>query len=401
MILVDIILVFILLLLSLPVLVLMIQVLAAIFFVKTQRKSLFSSLTATSTVATPQVVVLMPAHNEKLVIEKTIRSIVPQLGEQDRLLVVADNCTDETSTIASALGAQVLVREDKIQRGKSYALDYGIQALTASPPDIVIIVDADCIVAEGALQKLVRTCLTYKRPVQALYLMDMPENPSIKARIAQLAWIVKNKVRPTGFYAIGFPCQLMGTGMAFLWQDLMRVNLASGHIAEDMKLGADLAILQKAPMFLPEALVASVFPEAKDAIVSQRTRWEHGHLSVMLTESPRLLFEAIQHKNLQALGLFLDLIVPPLALLILVSIGFIGVLLLVNMFIPIEWLVNWALFLLALIGLSVMLAWLQFGREVISFKQLCFAPIYVFGKVSLYLKFIVNRQVEWVRSKRD
>lgn len=386
-----------LLFLTLPILVLLLQVTAAV--VMTKRDENKNHLECN--LKNPKIAVLMPAHNEQLVIEKTIQSIMPQLSPQDNLFVVADNCTDETSAIASALGARVLARENMTLRGKSYALDYGIQSIRHFSPDVVIIVDADCLVSEGAIQKLAEACIFYSRPVQALYLMEMPKNPSIKARIAQLAWIVKNKVRPTGFKSINLPCQLMGTGMAFLWEDLIHVNLASGHIAEDMKLGSDLAKVHKAPIFIPEAVVTSIFPESKEAIMTQRTRWEHGHLSVMFTETPSLLFEAIRNRNMQALGLLLDLIVPPLALLVLMTLGLFVISLLLNLFMSIIGFVLWALILLILIGFSVLLAWFYFGRDVINMKQLCFAPIYALGKVSLYFKFIVNRQVEWVRSKRD
>ena len=397
MILVKIIFALCLLFLTLPVFVLLFQIIAAVLISKKDeyKKQLESNL------KNPKIAVLMPAHNEQLVIEKTIQSIMPQLSSQDILFVVADNCNDETSAIASSLGANVLMREDKSLRGKSYALDYGVQSIKHFSPDVVIIVDADCIVSEGAIQKLADACIFYSRPVQALYLMEMPKNPSIKARIAQLAWIVKNKVRPTGFMSINLPCQLMGTGMAFLWEDLIHINLASGHIAEDMKLGSDLAKFHKAPIFLPEAVVTSIFPETKEAIITQRTRWEHGHLSVMFTESPSLLFEAIKSRNMQAFGLLLDLIVPPLALLLLMTTGLFVILLILNIFISVLGMIVWALILLCLVCLSVMLAWFYFGRDVINFKQLCFAPIYVLGKISLYFKFIVNRQVEWVRSKRD
>lgn len=47
----------------------------------------------------------------------------------------------------------------------------------------------------------------------------------------------------------------------------------------------------------------------------------------------------------------------------------------------------------------------DFDRQVmggiISLASLAFAPLYTVLKVPLYLKFLVSRQVEWVRSKRD
>ena len=376
--------------LILPVMVFLLQVLAAIFLKKPSAMRLQAD-------NRPIIAVLMPAHNESLVIAQTIQSIMPQLESQDQLLVVADNCSDDTAAIARNLGATVIVRTSQHERGKGYALDYGVQHLKANPPQIVLIIDADCMVENDAINKLASACMAYQRPIQALYLMESQPNASLKARIAEFAWLVKNKVRPLGFKALGLPCQLMGTGMAFLWEDMMKVNLASGHIVEDMKLGADLSRMNKAPLFLPDALVTSVFPPTAEATNTQRTRWEHGHLSMILAEAPRLFFEAIKTKNRQMLGLALDLIVPPLVSLLLAC----AVILIISLVFSIKLAsVLSTILLLALVS-AVLLAWSFFGRNIISFKQLCYAPIYAFLKIPIYIKFFFNRQVEWVRSKRD
>lgn len=373
-----------------PVSIFLLQVVAATSF-KNTKPSIASSKEK------PSVVILMPAHNESLVISQSIETVLPQLQGNDRLVVVADNCTDQTATIAKKLGATVVERRHEQDLGKGYALDFGLQYLESSPPDVVVVVDADCIVANDTIERLALACVHYQRPMQALYLMESQPKPSLKARVAQFAWIVKNKVRPLGWKALGFPCQLMGTGMAFLWRDLSRVSLATGHIVEDMKLGADLARLNKAPLFLPEALVTSVFPPTEAATNTQRARWEHGHLSVILNEAPSLIFEAAKNRNIQMLGLACDLLVPPLAVLSLLCVAVSAVSLLFGS--KLTLLLSGGL--LGSLLLAVLLAWIFFGRGVISFKQLCYAPIYALVKIPLYLKFFLNRQVEWVRSKRD
>ena len=379
--------------LLIPVLILLVQVSAAIFFSKPK----FAVQISAKNQMRHSITVLMPAHNESLVISQTIKSIFSQLTSQDQLLVVADNCTDDTATIARNLGATVLERSNLERRGKGYALDFGLQHLKKSPPQIIIIIDADCLVEEGTVELLANACFQSQRPVQALYVMESQPNPSLKARIAAFAWIVKNKVRPLGASAMGLPCQLMGTGMAFRWEDISNTNLASGHIVEDMKLGIDLARLNKAPLFLAEAKVSSVFPPTQEATNTQRARWEHGHLSVILSEAPRLFFEAIKAKNMQMFGLACDLIVPPLAVLTLLCTALLVLCLIFSTTV----MVMLSATLFGVLFLAVMLAWLFFGRDIISLQQLCYAPIYALTKIPLYIKFFFNRQVEWVRSKRD
>ncbi len=390
MIFVNLLIVFLAVCLMLPLLFLLLQILAAVFLVK-------PSTSANQDGKKPVVAVLMPAHNESLVITQAIQSILPQLLTEDQLLVVADNCNDDTAHIASKLGANVIERADTVRRGKGYALDFGLQHLKDNPPEVVLIIDADCMVSNGAIDKLARACIDNQRPIQALYLMESQPNPSLKARVAAFAWVVKNKVRPLGSKALNLPCQLMGTGMAFLWGDIIKSNLASGHIVEDMKLGVDLTRVNKPPLFLAEALVTSVFPPTTEATNTQRARWEHGHLSVILNEAPSLLFEAIKTMNGQILGLTCDLIVPPLAVLTLMCVALFASSFV--LFIQPAMLVT--TILLIALSSSILLAWAFFGRDIISFKQLCYAPVYALIKIPLYIKFFLNRQVEWVRSKRD
>src|SRR5450432_3219722 len=118
-----------------------------------------------------RLAILMPAHNEALVIAESLLSVIPQLQEHDRLLVVADNCTDDTALIATANGAEVITRTDLARRGKGYALDYGIRHLALDAPAIVIVIDADCRVTAGSIDLLARHCALSNRPVQSLYLM--------------------------------------------------------------------------------------------------------------------------------------------------------------------------------------------------------------------------------------
>ena len=349
----------------------------------------------------PRVAVLMPAHNESSIIVASINSLLPQLQTGDRLLVVADNCSDDTAALARAAGAEVVERSHAQQFGKGYALDFGVRHLAADPPEVMIIVDADCQVGEGAIARLAIACIASGRPAQALYLMHAPEGSGLKVRIAEFAWRVKNLVRPVGWARLGLPCQLMGSGMAFAWQDIGLINLASGHIVEDLQMGLDFCRSGKPPLFCPAAHVSSYFPRSDEGLNTQRTRWEHGHLGVILSDAPKLLVESLRTGNRQLLGMTLDLLVPPLALLALTTVA--------------AFALSWGLFALAglwvlallaslavlLLTVAILLAWSQFGREVIAFTSLLCAPLYALKKIPVYLGFILKRQVEWVRSKRD
>jgi cellulose synthase/poly-beta-1,6-N-acetylglucosamine synthase-like glycosyltransferase len=349
----------------------------------------------------PRIAVLVPAHDEAAGVCATVANLLAQLLPGDRLLVIADNCSDRTAEVARAAGAEVHERFDANRRGKGYALDFGVQCLRSDPPEVMLIIDADCLVSEGAIDRLCRTAMQCRQPVQGLYLMHAAAAASPMKKIAEFAWIVKNQVRPLGFLRLGLPCQLMGTGMAFPWAAISSAALANGHIVEDMKLGIDLARAGTPPIFCPEAVVHSNFPSSTEGTQSQRTRWEHGHISMTLNMAPKLLADGVLQRSAGMVGLALDLCVPPLALLTLLVLAlFSGALLLALITGAIAPLVAGTAVLISM-AVSILLAWFRYGRQTLGISELAMACVYVLIKIPLYLRYLINRQVEWVRSKRD
>lgn len=354
--------------------------------------------------ALPRFAVIMPAHNESQGIAQAIQSVLPQCGALGRLIVVADNCSDDTAQVARAHGAQVIERTDLQRRGKGYALDFGVRHLAATEPtpEVVVMVDADCELAPGALKTLVLYSAAHQRPVQALYLMQAPPGAGLKVRLAEFAWVVKNWVRPLGYARWGLPCQLMGTGMAFPWKLIEHAPVATGHIVEDMQLGLDLAVAGSAPLFCPWARVSSVFPSQALGIESQRTRWEHGHLSVIATQVPRLLGCALKHRRVTLLAMALDLGVPPLASLVLMLLAGAVVSGVGGVALDQAWPLALVAMAFGAVGLAVGLGWYGFARHIVGLRELLSVPAYVCAKVPLYLRFLLNKgPLEWVRTKRD
>jgi hypothetical protein len=175
-----------------------------------------------------RLAILMPAHNEALVIEETLRRLMPQLQHSDRVIVIADNCNDQTGVIAESAGAEVIYRDEPALRGKGYALDFGIRHLAGAPPEAVIVLDADCYAVPGALHKIAALAVAEQRPVQARYDLETPPGASGTTdylATASLAWSVKNYVRPVGLRKHGLPCQIMGKVMEFPWEIISKEEL--------------------------------------------------------------------------------------------------------------------------------------------------------------------------------
>jgi cellulose synthase/poly-beta-1,6-N-acetylglucosamine synthase-like glycosyltransferase len=348
------------------------------------------------------VAVLIPAHNEGAGLVATLNDVKAQLRPGDRLVLVADNCTDDTADVATSEGAEVTIRSDETRIGKGYALDWGINHLAADPPAIVLVIDADCRLAPGTIDRLADACAHSQRPMQSLYLMTAPAGPTINHQVAEFAWRVKNWVRPLGLNAMTLPCQLMGTGMAFPWHIIRGADLCSGFIVEDLKLGLELADAGHPPMFYPAAVVTSTFPTSVEGAKTQRHRWEQGHIGLILTKSPALFLSAVLGLNKELFTLTLDLIVPPItvlallltAMVFLTTIAGLAHISLVPMMIS---LVSTFLMIAATI-----LAWFKCGRDILPPKSLVLIGQYGLAKLKLYGAVLLGLRISrWIRTDRS
>ena len=176
----------------------------------------------------PAMVVLIPAHNEGT----GLLPLLTDLSGATRTLVVADNCTDGTAAIARAAGAGVIERHDPTRRGKGFALDFGIAHLASKPPEVVVIIDADCRASSATVSHLASLCAQTNRPVQSAYTMHPADASNHAQRVAEFAWDLNTYVRSVGLARCGWPARLAGTGMAIPWAALTKIDLATGNIVE-------------------------------------------------------------------------------------------------------------------------------------------------------------------------
>jgi cellulose synthase/poly-beta-1,6-N-acetylglucosamine synthase-like glycosyltransferase len=348
-----------------------------------------------------RLAVLVPAHNEEADIARTIETLRPQMNPGDQLIVIADNCSDRTAEVAREAGALILERENLHLRGKGYALDYGLRFLAESPPEILVIVDGDCEVALGSLDALAHQVQIAQRPVQSTYLMKLPTNATLRDQISGFALTLKNLARPLGMKVLGWPSLLTGSGMAFPWSLLQTVNLAGNKTVDDMQLTIDFALQGAAPIYVPESQVTGRLMQASHA-ASQRSRWEHGHIEVILTQVPRLLWMSLVQRRWDLLILGLDLMIPPLSLLILLWLSLIGV----HLGVYLGGLIQGSMVLLAIvaglpIGLSITLGWLKFGQDLLPLKAWMGLPRYLLWKIPIYAKFVTQPQTRWIKTERD
>lgn len=349
----------------------------------------------------PRTVVLIPAHNEADVISRCLASLSVDLPPNCRLVCVAHNCKDATAEIARNLGAEVVEVQDAGQGGKPDALKAGLQWLDASPPDVVVIVDADCVVSRGAVRMLATRAWELNRPVMGAYFFAPADAEKGMATLSSLAVLLKNFVRPLGLHSLGLPCLLNGSGSAYPFQVIRNAPQGKGAIAEDYQLAIDLLERGYPTTFVPEARVDGLLPKRDDTALRQRRRWEHGHMFLAFRTAPRLMFEGLMRLDRNRIGLGLEVAVPPLAFLGMMWVIAMGLSLALYAFYghgaPLGFLTGTAV----MFAVAVLMSWMRFAGVKSTLAALASVPGYLMWKLPMYREFFTRRETRWMKTARD
>jgi cellulose synthase/poly-beta-1,6-N-acetylglucosamine synthase-like glycosyltransferase len=108
-----------------------------------------------------KVTVLIPAHNEGNQITETIASLKSQERRPDRVIVIADNCTDTTAALAQLCGAEVIATRGNRHK-KAGALNQILKRLLPylGLEDAVLVMDADSALDRGFIHNGVKYLAT-------------------------------------------------------------------------------------------------------------------------------------------------------------------------------------------------------------------------------------------------
>ena len=349
----------------------------------------------------PRTIILMPAHDEARQIGAILAALRLVLPEGMRLLVIADNCRDDTAAVARAAGAPVIERHDPDRRGKGHALAWGREHLRADPPEVVIVLDADCRAEPGALARLAAGAHAAQAPVQGLYLLaPQPDAPAM-VQVSGFAFLVKNRLRQRGLARLGAPVPLGGTGMALPWALFREAPLGGGHLVEDLAMSVALARAGRPARFDEGARIWSD-PAGADATLAQRARWEGGFLQVARTHGLALLGEGLQCGRPGLAWMGLHVMTPPLALLVMAEVALAALALPLALVAGAGGAGFLSLAVLAALGGGVLAAWALEGRPWLRAGALARLPLYLLWKLPNYLRLARGRgPTAWIRTERD
>jgi len=337
--------------------------------------------------------VVIPAHNESANIVTTLthlKACRPNQGGCE-IFVIADNCSDDTADKAHAQGVNVFVRQDPINRGKGFALDYAFTRLLENDYDAFIVIDADIRVEPNLLLEFEKYFSAGADGVQCRYRLSNPQ-ASTRIRVMDIAFTAFNQVRPIGRENWGVSVGILGTGFAVSRQSLLDVPYNARSVVEDLEHHINMVRAGQRVRFIDTTTVWADAPTDNQANEGQRARWEGGRFRMMADMIP-VLMRRVGQGEVRLL--------EPLAELALLPLSFHVALLLVCLLHP--WLCSYALFGLAITAFHVLTAVRFTGRGWSDVLVLLTAPFYIVWKLSLAKVLMrgAKRNAEWVRTKRN
>jgi cellulose synthase/poly-beta-1,6-N-acetylglucosamine synthase-like glycosyltransferase len=344
--------------------------------------------------------VIVPAHDEAAGITRTIDNLIHLDWPRHlfRVVVVADNCTDQTAQVARAAGAEVLVRTDAEQRGKGYALAFAFAASDADGrADALVVVDADSEASPNLLEAFAARLEGGAAAVQAHYGV-LNAFASWRTRLMAIALGSFHKLRSRGRERLHASCGIRGNGWCVTRALLARIPYRAFSLTEDIEFGVELGLGGCRVAYTEDAQVDGEMVTSAAAAKSQRQRWEGGRLKLIAAKLPPLARAVLTRGDGVCLDLALDLLVLPLSYLVLTVLAFAvaGLLLGGTARNPV---LGLAAADTAILVLYVMRGWQLSEVGARGLLDLARAPAFILWKLLL---MVSGRRVQqWVRTHRE
>ncbi|MEO8139163.1 MAG: glycosyltransferase family 2 protein [Gemmatimonadota bacterium] len=225
---------------------------------------------------------LIPAHDEELLIERTVRSLCAQEYPAAllKIVVIADNCTDGTAALARTAGATVLERHSETQRGKHHAIEWALGELPWREYEAVVVIDADTVVEPDYSTQLSRWPDLPDRALQTYDHLSNERENSL-TRLAGLLTRTRYDIALPLKARAGFSVPMTGDGIVLGREILTRYPWRIETITEGWELYARLTIGGEVIRYEPRARLYAQETRSLNQSRSQRERWTAGRLEVL------------------------------------------------------------------------------------------------------------------------
>jgi len=226
--------------------------------------------------------VLLAAYNEERVIASTIRHLLDSdYPAPIEIVVVDDGSKDQTASVVGAIASQ----EDRLKLiqqpngGKSTALN---RALAESSHQVIIMIDADTMVAPDGLRKLVAPLLADPAVGAVSGTIRVGNTSPWLGKFQDLEYVAAFEIDRRAQDLLGCIIVAPGALSAFRREAVEEAGaLNTDTLAEDTDLTLQLHKHGWKIVFAPRAYADTEAPEQVKALISQRFRWAYGTLQCL------------------------------------------------------------------------------------------------------------------------
>ncbi|MGE3885910.1 MAG: glycosyltransferase family 2 protein [Vicinamibacterales bacterium] len=260
---------------------------------------------------TVRLAVIIPAHNESKLIEATVRSLLgaDYPAALRDVIVIADNCTDDTAALARGAGALCHERHDEVERGKPYALRWIIDRLDLDRYDGLIVIDADTVVDKGFLSAMAAHLARGEVAVQGYFGVRNPDETWL-TRLAVVPGTIKYRLHYPGKWAFRLSCPLAGNGMCFAVDLVRKYGWTAFSLTENWEYYVQLALRGHVVAPAAEAVIWSQVARTLKQGETQRSRWMRGRIDTLRRYWRPLLGQGLSEPSLVKLDALVEVARP-------------------------------------------------------------------------------------------
>lgn len=262
----------------------------------------------------PKVSVMIPAWNEGVGLLHTIQSVLKSDYQDIELVVINDGSTDDSDTqmksFVSTFNAKNTSTRSIVYRyqgntGKGGALNH---AVAAASGDILISIDADCIVEKTAISELVKV---FKDPSVSAAVGNVKiANKSNSIGIVQYLEFLFSFYFKRAEAVLGTIYIIGGAAGAFRKEVFKKIGgYSTTNITEDIELSVRIQDAGMKIEFASEAVVYTEGASDLKSLKNQRLRWKRGRFQTFY-QHMHMFFSVRRRHNK-----FLTLVMMPLAML--------------------------------------------------------------------------------------
>lgn len=250
---------------------------------------------------THKFMAIIPAHNEERVVKNLIESLKEQDYPKDKLdiYVIADNCTDNTATIAKEAGAIVYERNDPEHKTKGYAMQWFLKKMQEQNVDYdaLFVFDADNIVDKNFTKAMNKKLCQGEEVVQGYRDIKNPDDTWVTAGYALFYWMM-HRFYHLARYNLGLSPLLNGTGFMVRFDVVKPQGWDTKTLTEDIEFSLKRIIKGKKLGWATDAICYDEQPVGFVQSWSQRSRWTVGHIQCIHEYTKKLAIAAKENKTM-------------------------------------------------------------------------------------------------------